>query len=362
MSPAWLFVLILVPVSMCRGAKVLGMFPFPARSHLIVQKALMYELARRGHEVTVVSPFPENKAIPNYTEIEVRITMNDLIGDIVPNYVQVGGMHVKPPEKLPQVRNVKRTLLICELQKYLDEAPHGVIYFSMGSNLQSSSMPESKRDAFLGAFSKLKQHVLWKWESDTLPGQPNNVKLGKWLPQSDILAHPNVRLFITHGGLLSTQEAIHRGVPLLGIPIFADQSLNMNRAVTAGYGLMVGLQNVTMESLLWGITEIIENPKYRERAQHFSRIYRDQPLTPLEQAAYWTEYVIRHKGAPHLRSAALDLAWYQYFLLDVIAVLALAVGSVVLIIFLTLRTILRKIRGGGRSEEDDKLLRNKKRS
>ena len=48
-------------------------------------------------------------------------------------------------------------------------------------------MPESKRNAFLGAFSKLKQRVLWKWESDTLPGQPSNVKLGKWLPQSDIL-------------------------------------------------------------------------------------------------------------------------------------------------------------------------------
>jgi glucuronosyltransferase len=48
-------------------------------------------------------------------------------------------------------------------------------------------MPESKRNAFLEAFSKLKQHVLWKWETDTLPGQPSNVKLGKWLPQSDIL-------------------------------------------------------------------------------------------------------------------------------------------------------------------------------
>jgi hypothetical protein len=32
---------------------------------------------------------------------------------LVPNYVQVGGMHVKPPKKLPQVRNVKQTLLIC---------------------------------------------------------------------------------------------------------------------------------------------------------------------------------------------------------------------------------------------------------
>jgi glucuronosyltransferase len=73
------------------------------------------------------------------------------------------------------------------LQQYLDEAPEGVIYFSMGSNLQSSEMPESKRNVFLEVFSKLKQNVLWKWEADTLPGQPKNVKLGKWLPQSDIL-------------------------------------------------------------------------------------------------------------------------------------------------------------------------------
>jgi hypothetical protein len=48
-------------------------------------------------------------------------------------------------------------------------------------------MPESKRNAFLKVFSMLKQQVLWKWETDSLPGQPGNVKLGKWLPQSDIL-------------------------------------------------------------------------------------------------------------------------------------------------------------------------------
>jgi glucuronosyltransferase len=85
--------------------------------------------------------------------------------------------------------------------------------------------------------------------------------------------------------------------------------------------------------------------RYRENAQRLSRIYRDQPLTPLEQAVYWTEYVIRHKGAPHLRSAVLDLAWYQYLLLDVIAVLALAVGSVVLIVYMILRLVLRSVWG-----------------
>jgi hypothetical protein len=80
MSPVWLLLLMLMPVAMIRGAKVLGLFPFPSRSHLMVQKALMFELARRGHEVTVVSSFPENKVIPNYTEIELKISEQDLRG------------------------------------------------------------------------------------------------------------------------------------------------------------------------------------------------------------------------------------------------------------------------------------------
>ena len=58
------------------------------------------------------------------------------------------------------------------------------------------------------------------------------------------------------------QEAIHRGVPVLGIPIFADQRLNMNKAVTAGCGISILFNNVTTESLLWGIREMIDNPKY----------------------------------------------------------------------------------------------------
>jgi glucuronosyltransferase len=80
MSPAWLLMLTLMPVAMIGGAKVLGVFPFPVRSHLIVQKPLMLELARRGHEVTVVSSFPENKVIPNYTDIALKTRIEDLMG------------------------------------------------------------------------------------------------------------------------------------------------------------------------------------------------------------------------------------------------------------------------------------------
>jgi glucuronosyltransferase len=73
-------------------------------------------------------------------------------------------------------------------------------------------------------------------------------------------AHPNVVLFITHGGLLSTEEAIIRGVPIVGIPIFADQRLNVGRATSGGYGLQIDFDNVTTESVTWAIREIIENP------------------------------------------------------------------------------------------------------
>jgi len=62
--------------------------------------------------------------------------------------------------------------------------------------------------------------------------------------------------------VLIIQEAIHRDMPLLGIPIFGDQSLNMNKAVTAGCGLMIRFNNVSMESSFWGIREMIDNPKY----------------------------------------------------------------------------------------------------
>jgi glucuronosyltransferase len=75
---------------------------------------------------------------------------------------------------------------------------------------------------------------------------------------------------------------------------------------------------------------------------------------------YWTEYVIRHNGAPHLRSAVLDLAWYQYFLLDVIAVLALAFGVTCAVIFFIFRAIFRQLFGSASKAKNDS--QNKKRN
>jgi glucuronosyltransferase len=60
---------------------------------------------------------------------------------------------------------------------------------------------------------------------------------------------------------LSKIEAITRGVPVVGIPIYGDQGRNMAQAVSGGYGLQIDLNNITTESLTWAIQEAIESPK-----------------------------------------------------------------------------------------------------
>jgi glucuronosyltransferase len=78
-------------------------------------------------------------------------------------------------------------ILFQDIQTLMDDAKDGVIYFSMGSLLRGTTLPVNKRDAFIKAFAKLNQTVLWKWEDDELPGKSPNVHTFKWISQRDVL-------------------------------------------------------------------------------------------------------------------------------------------------------------------------------
>jgi len=82
--------------------------------------------------------------------------------------------------------------------------------------------------------------------------------------------------------------------------------------------------------------------RYKQKAKELSEAFRDRPMSPLETAVYWTEYVIRHKGAPHLRSAAVGMPWYQYYLIDVLVIIFLFITTIiVLLYYLIFKIILR---------------------
>lgn len=77
-----------------------------------------------------------------------------------------------------------------------------------------------------------------------------------------IAGHPNVKLFITQGGLQSLQEAIASYVPLVCVPFFGDQKrINAPRIVELGLGVRLNRQDVTKDSFKDAILEVIGNPK-----------------------------------------------------------------------------------------------------
>lgn len=279
--------------------------------------------------------------IPKVTQMEKNLSLM-LLNSYVPltkprpsmlGMIPVGGMHIYPPNPLP-----------ADIKQFLDGATHGAIYFSLGSQVKSQNMPAEKLKAFLDVFASMKQRVLWKFEDDRITKLPKNVMIKKWMPQNDILAHPNVKVFITHGGLFGTQESVYHGVPMLGIPAYGDQFLNMKKATNAGYAKTLNFPDITKETLKSTLTELLEDPSYKKNAELTSRIFRDRPECPRETAMYWVDYVIRYKGAPHIRSAGLDLAWYEFYLIDVIATLVLGVAICVTFVYLAIQFLIGKTR------------------
>ncbi|XP_051761060.1 UDP-glucuronosyltransferase 1A5 isoform X2 [Ctenopharyngodon idella] len=244
---------------------------------------------------------------------------------LMPNMIIVGGMDSKKAKPLSQ-----------ELEEFANgSGEHGFVVFTLGSMV--SQLPEAKAREFFEAFRQIPQRVLWRYTGPVPENAPKNVKLMKWLPQNDLLGHPKVKAFITHGGSHGIYEGICNGVPMVMLPLFGDQGDNAQRLVSRGVAEALSIFDVTSEKLLVALRKVINDKSYKEKMTELSAIHRDRPIEPLDLAVFWTEFVMRHKGADHLRTAAHELNWIQYHSLDVIGFLILILVTV---IFVTVKSCM----------------------
>lgn len=112
----------------------------------------------------------------------------------------------------------------------MDEAgPDGVVLISFGSTIPLEKLPSHYADIFFGLMMKHKKvRFLLKWKGplpDKYANVTSNVLPSDWLPQREILRHPKLKAFVSHGGLNSIQEATYYGVPLIVMPLFAGMLL-----------------------------------------------------------------------------------------------------------------------------------------
>ena len=242
------------------------------------------------------------------------------------NYVNLGMMNCRKPRADFEDK---------KLQKFLDEAKDGVIYVSFGSALKSADMSVEKRDILLKVFGSRKEKILWKWETDEpMPNLPLNVLLHKWLPQQDVLGHPNVKMFISHGGQSSFQETLCHQKPAVFVSVFADQPANGKEAERKGFGISLPFATVTEENLANAVKEILTSRKYLARAQELGSLLMDQKEHPLDRAVWWLEHLMRHPHVYEGKNPVHKLAWYQYHSLDV---LAFILAIILLIFYLVLK-------------------------
>ncbi|XP_005672350.1 UDP glucuronosyltransferase 1 family, polypeptide A6 isoform X1 [Sus scrofa] len=238
---------------------------------------------------------------------------------VMPNMVFIGGINCANRKPLSQ-----------EFEAYVNASgEHGIVVFSLGSMV--SEIPEQKAMEIADALGKIPQTVLWRYTGPAPPNLAKNTKLVKWLPQNDLLGHPKARAFITHSGSHGIYEGICNGVPMVMMPLFGDQMDNAKRMETRGAGVTLNVLEMTSKDLENALNTVIKDKSYKENIMRLSSLHKDRPIEPLDLAVFWVEFVMRHKGAPHLRPAAHDLTWYQYHSLDVIGFL-LAVGLTVVFI------------------------------
>ncbi|XP_007523582.1 UDP-glucuronosyltransferase 2B17-like isoform X1 [Erinaceus europaeus] len=259
----------------------------------------------------------------------------------LPNFEYVGGLQCKPAKPLPK-----------EMEEFVQSSGEdGIVVFSLGSMVET--LPEERSNMIASTLAQLPQKVIWRFDGKKPATLGPNTRLFKWIPQNDLLGHPKTKVFVTHGGGNGIYEAIYHGVPMVGLPMFVDQPDNIAHMEVKGTAVRLDLNTMTNTDFLNALKTVINDPSYKENAMKLSRIHHDQPVKPLDRAVFWIEFVMRHKGAKHLRPAAHDLTWVQYHSLDVIGFLLACVAATVYIITASCLFCFRKCTKSGKRKKND---------
>ncbi|XP_071080530.1 UDP-glucuronosyltransferase 1A5-like [Haliotis cracherodii] len=214
---------------------------------------------------------------------------------VFPNFIQCGGLTASPANPLSG-----------ELKKYMDAAQKGVVLVTFGSLIKG--FPPPLIEKLMAVFGRLKYQVLFKQDKEEIRG---NIKTMKWVPQNDILGHPNTKVFISHCGKNGFWEALYHGVPIICMPIHAETFTTAIKVKKYNIGSRIEIFDDTVDDLFEKISLVLENKSISQNMKRMSRLLRDRPEKPAERAASAVEHVITY-GGDHLRQPPVCFVSYIY--------------------------------------------------
>lgn len=216
------------------------------------------------------------------------------------------------------------------LWKAIDNLPQPVIYLSFGSEpwfLQLSRVVEILE----GIDSALKTHgggsivmamrkeiqEVHGGESELKKKLPASVNVWGWVNQELILAHPSVKLFVTHGGVSSISEAIMNLVPMLVIPQFGDQPSNAMKLKDNGLALYTFDDELTRDTIKSQVLQLLTDTSFVENLVKHHKMNRFG--YPSEKQAADVVELELLVGSAHLQGIDEKSPLYVNYGLDLLA-------------------------------------------
>ncbi|CAJ0942294.1 unnamed protein product, partial [Mesorhabditis belari] len=233
------------------------------------------------------------------------------------------------------------------LSTLMSKGKRGIVFFSLGSVALFDTIPINIRKAIIHDFSQMTEyHFIIKIDNndettvDLLKGV-TNIDTVRWIPQADLLGHSRLKLFVTHGGINGMIEAIYRSVPLVIVPIFADQFRNGRNAEMRGIGKAISKLKLAEVGKV--VREVLQDERYTNSMRSLSKRVKSHPMRAKETLLKWTEYVLSFGPLDDLSLEGKEMNAIIYFNLDVIFLLSIPPILFIFSIFLFIRTIFQSI-------------------
>ncbi|EJQ06385.1 glycosyl transferase [Bacillus cereus] len=149
-----------------------------------------------------------------------------------------------------------------------------VIFISMGTVFnEQPALYEKCFEAFKDVDATVVLVVGKKINISQFENIPKNFKLYNYVPQLEVLQHADV--FVTHGGMNSSSEALYYGVPLVVIPVTGDQPFVAKRLTEVGAGIRLNRNELTSQLLRETVKKVMDDVTFKENSRKVGESLRN---------------------------------------------------------------------------------------
>lgn len=264
--------------------------------NVFVQSIEQFEIRREMYLNlnTLMRIYFENFMFPSIEELEKMMSRRLVDSHLIIEKVE--------PLSLSINATLKKGILIEDLsplendiETFIQFSPNGIVLVSLGTMIENQSLSQQAKTTIIKVFEDLPQYnFLIEHDFGHNIPLPKNVKILRGFNQT-ILAHPNIKAFITNGDILQIEQATWWGIPILGIPSSAIQYKNMNLVFHADTGIQVNHNDINYASLKAALLEVLQNPKYLRNSKERGTLFREQPQRDLDRTIYWLKLASKHQ-------------------------------------------------------------------